>query len=48
MLKANMDALTPEQVKLFDAVGLHEDAREMIRDLARHLPRTRVLDPDRG
>jgi hypothetical protein len=42
MLKANMDALTPEQVKLFDAVGLHEDAREMIMDLARHAAKNAV------
>jgi acyl carrier protein phosphodiesterase len=29
MLERTWDALTPEQVKLFDAVGLHEDARQI-------------------
>lgn len=42
MLKANMDALTPEQVKLFEAVGLDSDAREMIMDLARHAAKNAV------
>jgi hypothetical protein len=42
MLKANMDALTPEQIKLFEAVGLDAETREMIMDLARHAAKNAV------
>jgi hypothetical protein len=43
MLKADMDRLTPDQLKLCEAVGLDESAREMIMDLARHAAKNAVL-----